>query len=134
MPVLTRVFLFSAFAWLLISLGLDSADQLGRAGFIPWFWQSRITTLHGIVFGWIAQMIFGVAWWMFPPASRENARPRAGFAWTCVFAANAGLLLRFSSEPFGHSWKAEALLLSAILQAAAFAFFAVSIFPRIKER
>lgn len=134
MPVLTRVFLFSAFAWLLVSLGFETAEKAAAAGWISFHAGSRITALHGIVFGWITQMIFGVAWWMFPPASRETARPRSSLAWMCYAAANAGLLLRFVFEPGQGNLRGELLALSALLQTGAFLCFFAAIFPRIKAR
>lgn len=134
MPVLTRVFLFSAFLWLLVSLGFETAEKAAMAGWISFSAGSRITALHGIVFGWITQMIFGVAWWMFPPASREVARPRAGLAWICHAAANTGLVLRFVFEPGQMAWRSEFLAASGFLQAGAFLCFFAAIFPRIKAR
>lgn len=134
MPLLTRIFLFSAFLWLLTSLGLETLDRAVQAGFAGFSWGGRITTLHGIVFGWITQTIFGVAWWMFPPASRENARPRSGLVWVCAAAVNTGLILRFVFEPSGLPWRAPLLVVSAVLQSAAFLLFFAAIFPRIKPR
>jgi len=134
MPLVTRIFLFSAFMWLLISLGLDAAVSAGRAGLLPALPLSGVTTLHGIVFGWITQMIFGVAWWMFPPASRQNARPLGGLAWISYGAMNGGLALRFIFESWQVEERALLLVISAALQALAFLAYAPAILPRIKVR
>jgi len=134
MPLLTRFLLFSAFLWLLTSLGLETLEKAALAGLTSFSWGSRVTTLHGIVFGWITQTIFGVAWWMFPPASRQNARPRGALVWICAAALNSGLVLRFVFEPSELPMRALLLVLSAALQSAAFLLFFAAIFPRIKAR
>lgn len=134
MPLLTRIFLFSAFAWLLLSLGLETAANAARAGLMVSSPVSGVTTLHGIVFGWITQMIFGVAWWMFPPASRQNARPLGSLAWISYGVLNCGLILRFLFESWHADGRAWYLVISAALQSAAFFCFALTILPRIKAR
>jgi hypothetical protein len=134
MPLLTRIFLFSAFLWLLASLGMETLDRAVQADVLSLSSPGRITTLHGIVFGWITQTIFGVAWWMFPPASREIARPRGALVWICAACLNSGLVLRFVLEPSELPLRAPLLVLSAALQSAAFLLFFAAIFPRIKAR
>lgn len=93
---------------------------------------------HLLMFGWITQLIIGVAYWMFPVFSR--AQPHGGemLAWVTFMLINCGLVLRAVGEPLNEVYPGAiwgwVLLLSAILQCLAGLGFAVNTWPRIKER
>ncbi len=98
----------------------------------------RPVTVHLFTVGWITQMIFGVAVWMFPRASRERPRGRVGLALATYGLLNAGLVLRVVAEPF-HTLRPGPLTgwplaVSAALQVAAATLFAAYIWGRVKER
>jgi hypothetical protein len=88
--------------------------------------------------GWITQLIFGVAFWMFPTYSREQPRGHAGVAWAVYWLLNVGLVLRVVGEPVnvlqpGSVW-GWLLPISATLQWLAGAAFVVNTWPRVRER
>jgi len=94
--------------------------------------------VHLLVVGWITQMIFGVAYWMFPKDSAEAPRGNDRLAIAAYVCLNAGLLLRVIAEPtyalhpgagFG-----RALGLSAVLQWLGGMGFVVNTWARVKER
>ncbi|MFN8404710.1 MAG: hypothetical protein U0V48_14315 [Anaerolineales bacterium] len=66
MPTLTRWFLKAAILYLLfalvagIALAFPSTSPI--SGFFPAYF-------HMLTFGWLTQLIFGVAFWMFPKYS-----------------------------------------------------------------
>jgi hypothetical protein len=55
--------------------------------------------VHLLVVGWITQMIFGVAYWMFPKYAPERPRGNDVVAVATFVLLNAGLLLRVAVEP-----------------------------------
>jgi len=136
MPRLTRWFLRAA----MVNLGL--AFVLGLLTVLPpladeaaaW----RPAYIHLIALGWATQMIFGVAYWMFPrrgPVDAQRA-PRAG--WLCFGALNLGLLARVASEPLlamRPTPAAQGLaVVAAVLQLTAVLAFTWIAWPRVLAR
>lgn len=132
MPSLTRWFIRTAAIYLALSLAVGvlqlTSPKLGR---ILW-----PTYLHLLVVGWLTQLIFGVALWMFPRRSREMPQGKPWLGWSCYGLLNLGLLLRAVGEPArGLGYGADSVAAaSAILQLGAGWIFVVLIWPRIKER
>jgi NnrS protein len=95
----------------------------------------RPTWIHLITVGWLTQLIFGVALWMFPRPTVETIHAeklgRAGF-----WGLNAGLLLRMIGEPLqvfskqGKVW----LIFSALLQLGAVLCLLLTLWPRVRRR
>src|SRR6476469_8231747 len=94
------------------------------------------TLLHLLVVGWITQVIFGVAYWMFPRYSAEQPRGSERMGWSTFASLNVGLLLRVVGEPLHALGRATAGLLvaSALLQLLAGWTFVLNTWPRIRER
>jgi heme/copper-type cytochrome/quinol oxidase subunit 1 len=93
---------------------------------------------HAFLVGWVTQLIFGVAYWMFPKHSKEQPRGSEPLAWATFWLLNLGLLLRVAIEPL-HSqspdrWLGWLLALSALMQWLAGMSFIVNTWPRVKER
>ncbi len=135
MPVLIRSFLKAALVYLILAVfsGLALALPI-RSPLISLF----PVYIHTLVFGWLTQLIFGVATWMFPKYSTAQPRGREWLSWTAFVCLNLGLALRVVFEPL-HSirpstFSAWALLVSAVLQWAAGLTFVANMWSRIKER
>ena len=94
------------------------------------------TLLHLLVVGWITQVIFGVAYWMFPRYSAQQPRGSERLGWITFGCLNAGVLLRVVGEPLHALGEATAGLLvaSAFLQLLAGWTFVLNTWPRIRER
>ncbi len=92
------------------------------------------TYLHLFTVGWLSNLIFGVAHWMFPRASAERPRGDVRLAWAGWGMLNTGLLLRFGSEGLLGAQFPAALLLSALLQLLAVWLWVVHLWPRVRER
>lgn len=105
--------------------------QSGAAALAPVF-------LHLFMWGWVTQLIFGVAYWMFPKFSKESPHGHEG-VWRATFwLFNIGLALRVIGEPL-HLLRPEALwawltALSAVMQWLAGIAFVVNTWGRVKER
>lgn len=94
------------------------------------------TYVHLLVVGWLTQLIFGVAYWMFPRYSAERPRGSERLGWATFVLLNAGLLLRAIVEPWhALGGRGAALLVSsALLQLLAGWMFVANTWPRIRER
>lgn len=104
--------------------------SLTAAGLILW-----PTYVHLLVVGWLTQLIFGVAYWMFP-------RPRAAaspwterLGWVAYGCLNAGLLLRALAESGPISvFRGEWFLISGLFQLVAGWAFVIATWPRVRAR
>jgi hypothetical protein len=135
MPALTRWMVKTALAWLIAALILGLAMQLPAAARVPALAAVWPTYLHLLVVGWLTQLVFGVAFWLFPRYSAERPRGSERIGWAVYGLVNAALLLRLGAEPFRTTAAARpALLLSAALHLAAVGLFIVNTWPRLKAR
>ena len=94
------------------------------------------TQLHLFVVGWITQVIFGVAYWMFPRYSAARPRGSEPLGWMTLILLNAGLLLRVAGEPLYRLGRPAGGLLvaSAVLQLLAGWAFVLNTWPRVRGR
>lgn len=139
MPPLTRWYIRLAFTYLVASLLLGTAAAARQPFGLPVLIAAfGPVAVHLFVVGWITQMIFGVAYWMFPRRSAEMPRGDPAPAVAALALLNAGLLLRVVAEPW-HSVRpspgaAALLVLSALAQWLAGVTFVIQMWPRVKER
>lgn len=139
MPALTRWFLRMALISFILALllGLLIAARaplkldIPSSAFSPIFF-------HLFMVGWVAQLIFGVVFWMFPKYSKENPRGSEALGWAVFWLLNLGLVLRLIGEPAqvlapGAQW-GWLLALSALLQWLAGVGFILNTWGRVKER
>lgn len=135
MPPLTRWFIKAALIYLVLALcvGILLALPIEAAisGLFPVY-------LHMLTFGWLSQLIFGVAMWMFPKYSSAHPRGYEKLGWFTFISLNAGLILRIIFEPLNSTspspFSGWALTLAAILQWLAGITFAINTWPRVKEK
>ncbi len=100
----------------------------------PW----RPVYIHLLVLGWATQMIFGVAYWMFPRTQPLDLSATPWVGWTCFVALNLGLAVRAAAEP-ALARSASPLAVGGALAAALLQFVAVAAFvwlawPRVMAR
>jgi len=139
MPPLTRYFVKTSLVYLVMALLIgvllvikDVLDlPASVAGMFPVY-------IHLLVIGWLSQLIFGVAYWMFPVFNREKPHGNEFMGWAVYILLNAGLVLRAVAEPWqsqlpnqGAAWL---LVLSAILQWLAGLMFVFNTWGRVKVR
>lgn len=138
MPTLTRWFVRTSLLYLLAALITMLLLALRGLVDLPAF-VGALTPVyfHLLIVGWIAQLIFGIVYWMFPKASKEHPRGNERVARSVYFLLNAGLLLRVLGEPMttakggGWGWM---LVASAALQWLAGMGFALNTWPRVRDR
>lgn len=136
MPDAARYLIKTSFLWLALGLGLSA----GAAAFphASGIWPGATVypaSLHLLTVGWLTQLIFGVAFWLFPRWSRERPHGPAGVMWLVYGCLNVGLLLRLVSEPYAaYAGRGTMLWMSAALQAVAGVVYAVYIWKRVKVK
>lgn len=117
MPLEARWYIKTALLYLALGLGLGLVRAAQAAGLLPGaaaaLW---LPQLHVITVGWLTQLIFGVAYWLFPrPTTEDWGAAAMGAAYGML---NVGLTLRLIcapveiSSPF-HSW---GVITAAVLQ------------------
>lgn len=135
MPLMTRWFIKAAMIYLILALctGLLLALPQGNpiSGLFPVY-------LHLLTFGWLTQLIFGVALWMFPKYSSTNPRGLAWLGWTTFILLNTGLILRMIFEPLNSMaaspFSGWMLVAAALLQWLAGLAFVANTWIRVKEK
>ncbi|MFQ6674391.1 MAG: hypothetical protein ACE5GH_06365 [Fidelibacterota bacterium] len=139
MPILTRWFIKLGLVYLVVSMA--TGVLLASQSFL------NLTTsvlalvhvfLHLFMVGWVTQLIFGVAYWMFPGLTRENPRGSQFLGWISLVALNGGLVLRAVAEPlhdlgFPGPWDGL-MVLSAFSQWLAALAFVLNTWPRVKGK
>lgn len=138
MPLLTRLFIKASFvcftAAFLLNFLLASRPVFSLSPFIVNF---TPVFFHLITVGWLTQLIFGVAYWMFPVYSKERPRGSDFLAWATLFLLNGGLFLRAVAEPTMGWWSFSGLVLmplSAVCQWLAGLAFVLNTWPRVKGK
>jgi cbb3-type cytochrome oxidase subunit 1 len=139
MPTLTRYFIKIAMVYLALAL----VTALALSAQSPLNLPSEIAVLRPVYFhlfmlGWVTELIFGVAYWMFPKFSKERPRRSETLGWAVFILLNVGLVLRVIGEPLtalqpqlNAGW---ILALSAVLQLIAGWGFIFNTWDRVKER
>lgn len=122
--------------YLVLGLGLQVLTRLPLSS--AWLLNAVPSALHLLVVGWATQMIFGVAYWMFPRLSRAVPYGSERASATVFWCLNLGLVLRVVAEPTVPLSSAPVwgilLVASAGLQWLAGVVFVVSIWGRIREK
>jgi hypothetical protein len=136
MPTLTRWFIKSGIVCLVAALTLAVAMQSPLVKWAPFLRVIWPTYLHLLVVGWLTQLIFGVALWLFPKHPRGKPRGGDELAWGSFLLLNVGLLLRLIAEPRAALGRDAAILLlaSSLAQLLAGWAFVLNIWPRVRER
>lgn len=143
MPRISRVFVLTALIYLAVAMiagvllaGLGSGSGglgVSRSGSLASVALLRPAWIHLITVGWLTQLIFGVALWLFPRPEGEGV-PGGAELWICYAALNAGLLLRVASE----AGPALGITVGLLPASAALQFLAVLVFvfhawPRVRR-
>ena len=135
MPLLTRWFLRTALVYLILALCagvlLALPETTPMAGMFPVYF-------HLLTFGWLTQLIFGIALWMFPKYSPSQPRGPEWLGWSTFILLNLGLILRVFFEPLNSispsPWSGWMLVIAAIFQWLSGVTFAANTWKRVREK
>lgn len=91
----------------------------------------RLLPLHieFLLIGWIVQLVFSVAFWIFPRLSVGPKRGRTTFAWVALALLNVGVLMVSVANLI---IKTQWVLFGRTLEALAVIIFAVYLWSRVK--
>jgi hypothetical protein len=135
MPLLTRWFLKAAFLYLILALCVGILIALPGAATLPGMFP---VYFHLLTFGWLTQLIFGIALWMFPKYNADKPRGHEWLGWSTFILLNTGLLLRMVFEPLNGTdafplsgWM---LVIAALLQWLAGVTFVANTWKRIRVK
>lgn len=139
MPSLTRWYIKTSLLYFVAALIVGVALMLRLILNLPAFIAAlQPTYFHLLMLGWVAQLIFGVAFWMFPKASTSHPRGSERVGWVTYTLLNTGLLLRVLGEPLATMQPGPLpgwiLVFSAALQVVAGWTFVLNTWKRVKER
>jgi heme/copper-type cytochrome/quinol oxidase subunit 1 len=136
MPKLARWFVKSALIYLVLGALVATLALSSAAPLPPGLLALRPLAWHLLTVGWITQLIFGVAFWMFPLLGKQEPRGDERVAWTAFWALNAGLILRAAGEPIlalrPDLPLGPVLALSAACQVVSLWLFAAAAWPRVR--
>ncbi|MDP3912094.1 MAG: hypothetical protein Q8Q14_17055 [Gemmatimonadales bacterium] len=134
MPPLARWYIKIAMLYLVAALVVGVLQALR----VPVLALAGPAYVHMLVVGWITQMIFGVAYWMFPKFAPDNPRGSNVLGIATFVLLNMGLVLRVVVEPV-RAWRpgalpGELLVVAAVAQALAGVGFLLITWPRVKVK
>jgi len=139
MPPLTRWFVKSALVCFIVALvvGVTLAAR-GLFNVPPLISALQPVYFHLLMVGWVTQLIFGIAFWLFPKFSRDQPRGSERLGWASFALLNGGLLLRVIGEPLAATTNGPQagwlIALSAVLQWLAGMAFVINSWARVKEK
>lgn len=137
-PILSRWHVKMAFLYFLTGITIGGLMMTGKWLQVPrWVWLLRQTHVHLLTFGWITQLIFGIAYWMLPRLSKYEPRGNELVNWLVFITLNLGLLMRVVVEPM-HLNKASTslailLTISGWLQVIAGLLFVANNWRRVRS-
>lgn len=137
MPTLARWWLKTALGCLVAALALGAVRAADGLVALPPALRAAAPAYYHLLFaGWATQMIFGVAYWMFPRASKEQPRGSDALGWCAYAAWNLGLLGRIVAEPVVAVAPGGAvgavLVVAAVVQWAGGACFVANTWRRVR--
>lgn len=111
---------FTFGAFLLVNKALPFYNQI---------WSLLPLHIEFLLIGWIVQLVFSVAFWIFPRFGIAPKRGRTSLAWLALGLLNAGVLIVSVANLFS---KTQWILFGRILEALAVMIFAVYLWGRVK--
>ena len=135
MPEHARWLIKTALVYFAVGIGLGLVRAAQATGIVPGSQSALwLPQLHVITVGWLTQLIFGVAYWLFPRP--EGSSIGSPVVWVAYLMLNTGLVIRLVCEPgilLGDA-RAWGLLLSSILQWVASLLFVGYFWRRVREK
>lgn len=136
MPTPARWLIKTALLHLVLALTLALVRAGQTAGLVPGVASTLwLPQLHLLTVGWLTQLIFGVAFWLFP-SPEPGTQPSSHLVWVAYGALNLGLVLRLVCEPRGlpEGLRGWGLVASAALQWAASLLFVGHFWCRVRTK
>lgn len=131
MPKLSVFFIRAALLYLLAGFTLGALLLIQKGlPFAAEIWLLRPLHIEVVIFGWILQLVMGVAFWMMPRFAEAPFRGDERPAWLALICLNLGIWLNLIS--FLVYDAARLGLAGRVLEVLAIVLFARHLWPRIK--
>lgn len=138
MPGLARFIIKLSLLYLAVALLAGVALSAPIQQRLPVLGAMQAGYIHLFVVGWLTQLIFGVAYWLFPRRSREKPFGCRKLAVSGFAVLNAGLLLRIVAEPAQAwdpgGWAEAGTVASAVLMWLGCVLLAAYFWTRVRTR
>ncbi len=138
MPPFSRYTARLCFVYFTLAMGLEAVRWTTHLLWDVQLWPWHRAIVHLFFVGGVMQIIFSVAYWMFPTPRKDQPRGSLALAYTSLVVLNLGLLLRAVVEPA--LFYKQALFLRILLVGAAWLqwlgvlLFLCLILPRLHPR
>jgi cbb3-type cytochrome oxidase subunit 1 len=131
MPRLSVWFIRAALAYLLLGFTFGSLLLFNKGSLLhPLTWRLLPAHIEFVLFGWTAQLILGMAFWILPRFATPPVRGNEKLAWGAFLAINAGIaLIALASFWPGDAWLN---LLGRLAETAGVILFVLHAWPRVK--
>jgi hypothetical protein len=128
MPYLSRLFIKTAFVYLCAGAAVG-AILLIQKNIASWgnLWHYLQVHIQWMVFGWMLQLVMGVAYWMLPRFGAERRHEAAAAA--AYFLINVGIFLFTAAQMLNNS---NLTVLGNTSEVLAVFCFMIHAWPRIK--
>ena len=130
MPTLSTWAVRASLLYLVAGTTLGAALMAGKAVALPpGLWALRPLHVEALLFGFVVQLVFGVAYWILPRLPGEKARPSGRPVALALGLLNAGVWLVAVAplSPWG-----GAVVAGRGCEAAACGVFARHVWPRVR--
>lgn len=133
MPLLTRLYLFTALGFLSLGFTFGALVLLSKAQLLP-SWGYLFLPLHIVATneGWVLLLIMGVAYWIFPRFQGGGVRGRFAFALGGWVGITLGVLFRMGSPFLPFPLQGVGEVLGWGFELLGIGSFLIHILPRIK--
>ena len=134
MLLIHRLFIKTALVYLVLGVMAGASMLLRQAGApLPEVTNLPTVHIHLLGLGFFMMMVCGVALWMFPRKSGETRQEAARdpLAWTTYYLITIGLAVRCLTLLLPAVLGNVVLGISAVVQFAGVASFAIAIWPRV---
>jgi cbb3-type cytochrome oxidase subunit 1 len=99
----------------------------------PLLWRFLPLHIDFLLFGWVLQLIIGVAFWILPRFSRGTQRGNIKMAWFAFLMLNTGIwLVSLAGLGLPNGLTQSAILAGRLAEAAAVLAFTFHAWPRVK--
>lgn len=136
MPTTVRWLLRSAFFFLLCGVGVGLWLLAGKSGMGTFYYGLVPVHTHLLLFGFVMQLVFGIAIWMFPRIRGRGTPPWLG--WSILTTGSGGTLLRavcgtiIAVQPDRIRVLAKWVFVGGSLQTVAVILAIITLTPRIR--
>ena len=131
MPLLSVFFIRASLIYLTLGFTFGGLMLVNKGtGSFTLVWSLLGSHIELLFFGWIVQLMLGVAFWILPRFSQSPRRGKENLAWLSFLILNAGIWMDVLSPLFHElPWLPT---IGQILQVSAAVLFAMHVWPRIK--